>query len=631
MTAPCKDLRRPAVLGLFHEGGAKDMKVRFWGTRGSIPKPGPKTLRYGGNTSCVEVRTRSGVLILLDCGTGAHALGQALLTEPGGPRHGHVLIGHTHWDHIQGLPFLAPLFDANFEWDIYGPRGVGTSIRDTLAGQMQYTYFPITIEQFTAKVRYHDLGEGSFSIDDARITAQYMNHPALTLGYRIEADGATVVYATDHEPQAPALARGERAPQGADECRYADFVDGADLLIHDAQFTRAEYATHVGWGRRPAEFAVDTAAAGRVRKLALFHHDPLRDDDAVDALVALARRHAAGTGVDVFGAAEGLVVEFDGPAPARTAPAPPARPPTPPLPSAADRRVLLATDAAPAAVLAAAVRADGGQVQQVADADELLRRVAAGPVSTVFIQRVFGGRDALELSRAVQAAVPAGRESPQVVVVATHAADVDSAAGASAGVADWLTWPFKETYARTRLQHWLLRQPCRWSPAPLPPDEAQRLATLRGLHLLDTPAEERFDRYTRIAAGLFDMPIALVSLIDEDRQWFKSRHGTDIEQSPRDQAFCAHAILGGAVMQVPDALQDARFADNPLVTGATRVRFYAGAPLSTPDGSRVGTLCLIDQRARQLDAQQMGLLRDLADLVEVELAARPAAAEKPLT
>jgi len=220
--------------------------VRFWGTRGSIPKPGPATIRFGGNTSCVEVRSASGVLILLDCGTGAHALGQSLLAEANGPRRGHVFISHTHWDHIQGLPFLAPLFVADFEWDIYGPRGLGPSIRETLAGQMQYTYFPITIEQFAAKVRYHDLVEGSLEIEDVRISAHYMNHPALTLGYRIEADGATVVYATDHEPHSPALARGERPPQGADECHYADFIAAADLLIHDAQFTLAEYETHRG-------------------------------------------------------------------------------------------------------------------------------------------------------------------------------------------------------------------------------------------------------------------------------------------------------------------------------------------------------------------------------------------------
>jgi phosphoribosyl 1,2-cyclic phosphodiesterase len=273
------------------------MRIRFWGTRGSIPVPGPKTVRYGGNTSCVEVRTASGELIVLDCGTGAYALGQALLAEPRGPRRGHMFISHTHWDHIQGLPFLAPLFVADFEWDIYGPRGLGPSIRETLAGQMQYTYFPITIEQFAAKVCYHDLVEGTIEIGGARISAHYMNHPALTLGYRIEADGATLVYATDHEPNSPALARGERAPHTPDECQHAGFIAAADLLIHDAQFTLCEYEEHIGWGHSPAEFAVDMAAAGRVRQLALFHHDPLRDDAAVDQIVEQARQRAEGQSV----------------------------------------------------------------------------------------------------------------------------------------------------------------------------------------------------------------------------------------------------------------------------------------------------------------------------------------------
>jgi len=595
------------------------MRIRFWGTRGSIPKPGPATIRYGGNTSCVEVRSASGVLILLDCGTGAHALGQSLLAEANGPRRGHVFISHTHWDHIQGLPFLAPLFVADFEWDIYGPRGLGPSIRETLAGQMQYTYFPITIEQFAAKVRYHDLVEGSLEIEDVRISAHYMNHPALTLGYRIEADGATVVYATDHEPHSPALARGERPPQGADECHYADFIAAADLLIHDAQFTLAEYETHRGWGHSPAEFAVDLAAAGQVRRLALFHHDPLRDDAGVDQIVDGARRHAAGTGVEVFGAAEGMVIELERTTIERAAPAPTATVEPRALPSPMDRVVLLAADVEPARVLAAAVHADGGRVLSPSDADELLRWVAQEKPSLVLVQREFDGRDALELCRAIRGMAGSDATAPVVVVVASRQQDLDEKAGAAAGVTDWLLWPFKESYARTRMHCWVLRRACQWLPAPLPKDEGQRLHALRGLQVLDTPAEERFDRYTRIAAQLFDVPIALVSLVDQDRQWFKSRHGLEVQQTPRETAFCAHAILDRTVLQVPDSLQDPRFADNPLVTGPPRVRFYAGAPLAAADGSLVGTLCLIDQRARQLDEQQLGLLRDLADLVEAEL------------
>jgi phosphoribosyl 1,2-cyclic phosphodiesterase/CheY-like chemotaxis protein len=603
------------------------MRIRFWGTRGSIPKPGPAYVRYGGNTSCVEVRSASGVLILMDCGTGAHALGQALLAEPGGPRRGHILISHTHWDHIQGLPFLAPLFVPDFEWDIYGPRGLGPSIRETLEGQMQYTYFPITIEQFAATVRYHDLVEGNFEIDDVRITAHYMNHPALTLGYRVEADGAALVYATDHEPHSPALARGERPPQSPDECHYAAFVAGADLLIHDAQYTLTEYERYRGWGHSPLEFAVDLAATGHVRQLALFHHDPLRDDAGVDQIVQQAREHATGTGVEVFGAAEGLEIELE------ASPAQRTTPPTAPaiearsLPSPMDPVVLLAADPAPARALAAAVRADGGRTLSAADAGELLRLTARERPSLVIVQRQFAGRDALDLCREIQRTSGAGGPAPAVVVVASRQEDLSEAAGAAAGVTDWLLWPFKVSYARTRMRCWMLRQACRWSAAPLPADEVQRLHALLSLNVLDTPPEERFDRYTRIAAGLFDVPIALVSLVDRDRQWFKSRHGLDVAQTPRDAAFCAHAILDRTVLQVPDALQDSRFADNPLVTGPPRVRFYAGAPLVAADGSRVGTLCLIDQRARELDAQQLALLRDLADLVEAEL--KGGAAQEP--
>jgi GAF domain-containing protein len=295
--------------------------------------------------------------------------------------------------------------------------------------------------------------------------------------------------------------------------------------------------------------------------------------------------------------------------------------------------VLVAADPAPASALAAAVRADGGRVLSATDAGELLRLTETEKPSLVILQREFAGRDALDLCREIHAIDGPGTTA--VVVVALHQDDLDEAAGAAAGVTDWLLWPFKESYARTRIHCWMLRQAYRWIPAPLPPDEERRLLALQSLQLLDTPPEERFDRHTRIASRLFDVPIALVSLVDRDRQWFKSRHGLDAPETPRDAAFCAHAILDREVLQVSDALQDPRFADNPLVTGSPRVRFYAGAPLSAADGSRVGTLCLIDQRPRELDEQQLALLRDLADLVEAELASpagpRPSVQGEPTT
>src|SRR5437660_9790678 len=185
------------------------MRVQFWGTRGSIAKPGPSTARYGGNTSCIEVRSARGTLVIIDCGTGAHSLGQNLMSVGAKGLRGHVLISHTHWDHIQGIPFFAPLFAAGGKWDVYGPKGLGQSLRETLAGQMQYTYFPVTLDQFEATVRYHDLVEGTFVIDDIKISTQYLHHSALTFASRIEADGMTRVYCCDHEPYARTLGRGE--------------------------------------------------------------------------------------------------------------------------------------------------------------------------------------------------------------------------------------------------------------------------------------------------------------------------------------------------------------------------------------------------------------------------------------
>jgi phosphoribosyl 1,2-cyclic phosphodiesterase len=288
------------------------MRARFWGTRGSIAKAGPTTVRYGGNTSCVEVRSQAGTLVILDCGTGAHGLGHALESARTGPLRGHILITHTHWDHIQGFPFFAPFFREGDQWDVYAPRGLRESVREALAGQMQYTYFPVSPEQFTATIRYHELVEGAFTLDDIRITTQYLNHPALTLGYRLEADGAVLVYATDHEPHSRALAAGDSSDIGGEDRRHVELLTGADLVIHDAQYVAAEYPEKAGWGHSTMESVVASARAAGARRLALYHHDPLRDDAAIERLAVAARGQAAaaGGGLDVFAAAEGLVIDI---------------------------------------------------------------------------------------------------------------------------------------------------------------------------------------------------------------------------------------------------------------------------------------------------------------------------------
>jgi CheY-like chemotaxis protein len=196
---------------------------------------------------------------------------------------------------------------------------------------------------------------------------------------------------------------------------------------------------------------------------------------------------------------------------------------------------------------------------------------------------------------------------------------------------DWLIKPFSAAYARTRVRALLLGKACRWRQPAIPDDEERRLKALRELRVLDTTPEARFDRLTRLAALAFDVPIALVSLVDHDRQWFKSAHGVDARETSRESSFCAHAIVNRTPMVIPDALQDERFADNPLVTGSPRVRFYAGHPLVLADGSCVGMLCLMDVRPRTISQKDLDLLADIAHLVRRELMLLPETARDAMS
>ena len=227
------------------------------------------------------------------------------------PPAGAILISHTHWDHIHGIPFFAPLFVPGSRWDVFGPRGLVRTLDHALAGQMEYQYFPVGLDELSAEIRYHDLVEGVFEVGDATVRTQYLNHPALTLGYRIDADGATVVYATDHEPHDRALAGGGRPRDGGADARHAAFLGGADVVIHDTQYDVDGYSAKVGWGHSTMEYAVDLAAAAGARRLVLFHHDPQRSDDDLDALLVRARAMAAasGTALEVDAAAEGATID----------------------------------------------------------------------------------------------------------------------------------------------------------------------------------------------------------------------------------------------------------------------------------------------------------------------------------
>src|SRR5262245_33137755 len=292
------------------------MRVRVWGARGSLATPGPSTVRYGGNTSCFEITSPSGALIIIDCGTGMRELGQHLCAAQPAPHRGHILISHTHWDHIQGIPFFEPFFTPGNTWDLYAPKGVRQSLRQALEGQMQYLYFPVRLDELGAEIRFHELVEGTFQIADVTIRTRYLNHPALTFAYRLEAEGAAIVYASDHEPHSRHLGDGTGEIVGED-LRHCEFLAGADLVIHDAQYIAEEYPQKIGWGHSTVEYAVAVCRAAGVKRVALTHHDPSRDDDAIDRIVMKARadlRYLAST-MEVMAVTEGsgLSIKGEGP------------------------------------------------------------------------------------------------------------------------------------------------------------------------------------------------------------------------------------------------------------------------------------------------------------------------------
>ncbi len=302
------------------------MKVRFWGVRGSIPVPGRATSRYGGNTSCVEVRPRGGAPIIIDAGTGLRRLGKALMEESFGEGRGEasILISHTHWDHVQGLPFFSPLYRAGNQIQIFA-RHRDTHLEAVFSQQHGAPYFPVPLSAMHADMAFHALTEGAaFQLGRARITSTRLNHPWIALAYRIEVDGAAVVYCADTAPFTDLLLGTEfvvRAPSldtplppqiAAELARMRAGVvalaRGADLLIYDTQFTLAEYRLRPHWGHSHPDDAIAIAREAGVARLCLYHHAPLRSDDENDAILATYRGVVEATGdrFAVISAYEGL-------------------------------------------------------------------------------------------------------------------------------------------------------------------------------------------------------------------------------------------------------------------------------------------------------------------------------------
>lgn len=282
--------------------------LTFWGTRGTIPTPGAATARYGGNTACIEVRDGSH-LVILDAGTGIRSLGKALLAAGGSSGlRADIILSHAHWDHIQGLPYFAPLFLKGNLIKVWGPKQGDVEMETILRQLMQPVTFPVPLDALAATLEVEHVNAEPVATPGFTVRSLRVRHPAVTMGYRLERSGGpSIAYVTDNE-LGPA-GQYDVGPRWRE--RFVQFVGGCDLLIHDAMYTPEEYDGHAGWGHSTFVEAVELAHEAGAKRLALFHHEPEHSDDQLDQVVVRAREHAGRLGrLEVFAAAEGQVVRF---------------------------------------------------------------------------------------------------------------------------------------------------------------------------------------------------------------------------------------------------------------------------------------------------------------------------------
>jgi len=305
------------------------IRVRFWGVRGSVPCPGPSTVKYGGNTACLELRFgEEERLVVIDAGTGIRELAGHIMKHdlPKGPIKTELFLTHTHWDHIMGFPFFIPLFIPNTELKVFGPVTYEEDTLDKIVGGMlTYRYWPVRLTELAAKIDYFNLKEGSQDLGGGIwLTTKYLNHPILVLGYRFEYRGKVLCTAYDTEPfrnvfdvepddpsyDEEAVKEGAMAAQEEND-KVIHFIEGADILIHDAQYTHSEHiSSKLGWGHSSFEHAVNVAHKAGIRKLLLFHHDPDRSDEELSQIERKIQKSIAGkTNLEVMMAREGMTVE----------------------------------------------------------------------------------------------------------------------------------------------------------------------------------------------------------------------------------------------------------------------------------------------------------------------------------
>ncbi len=404
-----------------------------------------------------------GTLLIFDCGTGARKLGLSLATK--GAIRAHLLLSHTHGDHIQGLPFFLPAFTPGSQLTIYGPAGVDRSLSQAVGGSMDYAYFPVPLSSLPARFDFKELDETEFTIGSVRIRTQFLNHTAPTIGYRINAGAATFVYATDHEAHATPPWRANRPialfdPKylaHAGDQRHVALLAHADILVHDTQYAARDLPAKTDWGHSTVEYAVDLALAGRVKTLVLFHHDPNRDDAGIDELIAAAeaRVAAAGLPLRVIAAAEGEELVLDEGA---ASPVIEIEPAAPHLPERA--RILVADDDITLVrILETVLAGDGYDVDPAYDGQDAVAKAAAKEYDLVLMDIQMPLLDGLAACRQLRA-TERYRSTPFIVLTARTRQD-DMAEAFTAGFTDYIRKPFALPQVRARVRSWLARTAAR--------------------------------------------------------------------------------------------------------------------------------------------------------------------------
>jgi phosphoribosyl 1,2-cyclic phosphodiesterase/CheY-like chemotaxis protein len=304
-------------------------RIKFWGVRGSIPVPGPTTIGYGGNTTCVEIRT-NGDIIILDAGSGIRELGVALNKEFGAaPMNLTLLLTHTHWDHIQGLPFFLPAYQAKNTVNVLGYQGARDGLATILAAQMELPFFPVSWKNLPGTIKVRELKKMEFNVGKVRVRSRFLNHPGICAGYRLYTKEGSIAFLPDNEPFEPLKlklaerdgvhAERARAQAAVQRSKLVEFLKGTDILILDAQYTDEKYQEHIGWGHGALSRVVSLALEARAKKLFLFHHDPSHDDRQIDEMLERARLLVIESGqtLEVEAAREGAEIWLSGHVPAR--------------------------------------------------------------------------------------------------------------------------------------------------------------------------------------------------------------------------------------------------------------------------------------------------------------------------